>query len=251
MKQLSLIFSLVMLFGGILTSCSKDDDNNGLVADAPGQIAGLGKMEGTPTGTPFVLPEGVALNGKINGLSSYGRSAVFSEQEYSGKQLSSDMLRASQSVDTVLGSGRYVRVFIPLKNTTANDITVTFPTGLIILSTSGTYQNGLLIKKASVVVPAQSSYNVGLLMYCANSSKSSSSTSEVYEWGVVSNSTQIMQLCGLFANKKVNIEEFADSELYIYRDQVYSIQGIVWSVTDSQYGLSEADIQQISAIPNS
>lgn len=125
-----------------------------------------------------------------------------------------------------------------------------FPAGLITKSKSGGYQNGLLLKKVVVEVPAKSSYKIALLTYCANASKSASSSYETYEWAVISNSSLIVDLCNRVKNKKINYEDFLSNETYTYSSQVYTLQGIVWKLTDYGNVLSEIDIKYIDDIPN-
>lgn len=258
MKQLNSVLAVILLMCATFsfTSCSSDDDNkeeNNLVIDIPGKIPGLGDTEGELTGTPFVLPEGVTLTQTITGT-RYGYSksapAIAKKDIKSLSNIESEIrLRASsQEVDTVLGAGYFVQLHIALKNTTTKDIEVVFPAGMIIVSNSGNYQNGVLLKKVSIKVPAGKDYKIALLMFCGNSGKSPSSTYETYRWAVVSNSSLIVQLCNMLTKKKINYEDFKDGEEG-FSDSVSTLQGILWSLTD--YGESlEDQIKLIQELPN-
>ncbi|WP_165022374.1 hypothetical protein [Dysgonomonas sp. ZJ279] len=259
MRQLNSVLRLTLLLCLALsfTFCSSDDDNdnpidNNVVVDTPGLISGLGDKEGELTGTPFVLPTGITLDGVITGSRSHYYKSLASKESKLSSQLVSDFItKASAEVDVVMGSGYYVSLYIPLKNTTAQDIEVTFPAGTIIVSNSGDYQNGVLLKKVSVKVPAgNKTLGFVLLMYCGNNSKSSSSSSETYKWGVVSNSSLIVDLCNRLADKKINYEEFEKGE-EAYNDQCVELQSILWSLTDYGDALNTNQIQWIDALPKS
>lgn len=85
-------------------------------------------------------------------------------------------------------------------------------------------------------------------MHCGNSSLNPSSSSEKYEWAVISNSSLIVDLCNRLANKKINYEEFSIGESG-YGTQVNKLQDILWRLTDGT-GITESDIEYIDSLPN-
>lgn len=248
------VFALTLSMG--FSSCSDDDDEE-LVYNEPGEIPGLGTTPGELTGTPFSLPNGLKLAGEIEGLnvSYYGRS-LQSKTEL--PEISTDFVAlfklARASSDTIMGSGVWVNVSIPVENTTNRNIDAKFPAGLILEANTTGYQYGLLLKKVDVSVPANSVYKINLNMYCANKTLSASSTYARYRWGVVSNSSLIRDLCNRLKNKQINIEEFDrnnSTEISVYRNQVNKIQQILWNLTDLGYPLSDDDKEYLAELPNS
>ena len=87
----------------------------------------------------------------------------------------------------------------------------------------------------------------GVGAYCINAHKSPSSYHKTYKIGNVSDSRLIKQLIDLLKNKKINIEEYANSS--DYNDAVSIIQPAVWSITDYD-GLLDPIKQEIATIPN-
>jgi hypothetical protein len=229
------------------------------VEDMPGEIPGLGNTRGEPTGTSFKLPDGVEIAGRIMGgydpanYKSFGKRDPELIRKTIQTRADGDII----GVDTTVGSGMlHVQIFIPLKNTTSQDILVTFPAGLILKSVTGACQNGLLLKKTTVNVPARGFCGVLLIMYCGNEDLSQSLTTEEYVFTVVSNSSPIMDLCERVKNKRINTEEYplgqygyTDSEQY--HDYVLQLQYIVWNLTDRGEPLSEEDIAFIEQMENS
>jgi hypothetical protein len=257
---LALITALTMTFA----SCEKEGEET--KDDTPGQIAGLGETEGELTGTTFKLPDGVELADKIMGgyrASNYRSASLFDKQaginnleRLSARSIQTRAGDETIQLDTILGSGYFVEIFMPLRNTTSSPITVTFPAGLIAKSVSGLCQNGVLLKKATVKIPVGRIYGVLLKMYCGNAHKDPSYSSEEYVFTVVSNSSLIMDLCNRVKNKRINNEEYpldsdghADSNQY--SSYVSTLQSILWDLTDYGEALSEYNIERIEEMENS
>jgi hypothetical protein len=228
------------------------------VEDRPGKIPGLGNTRGEPTGTSFKLPDGVEIAGRIMGGYDPANYQSVGKRDAIRKTVQT---RAEDGdiigVDTIVGSGMlHVQIFIPLKNTTSQDISVTFPAGLILKSVTGACQNGLLLKKTTVNVPAKGLCGVLLIMYCGNEDLSQSFETEEYVFTVVSNSSPIMDLCERVKNKRINTEEYpsgrhgyADSDQY--DAYVLRLQDMVWKLTDRGEPLSKEDIAFIEQMENS
>lgn len=256
-----LIFLFLMVF---VVSCSKKDAVDPIVTHEPGEIPGLGNTLGELTGSPFVLPGGLTLEGEITGYDGYyyGQGPAISNdklelpqakkhaKELSTREVSFANLKAVSGVSEV-GSGRYVRLLIHVRNNTGSKKTLNFPAGLIIKSRSGDYQNGILLKKTSVEIPANDVHAVVLYMYCGNESRSASSSYEQYDWAVVSNSSLIVDLCNRLADKKINYEEFEYNDLGTYNTQRSKLQSILWKLTDNYAPLSDEDIDWINGLPGS
>lgn len=265
MKNSILLFSLIMALCMVFTSCSKDDDNQPEQENyAPGKIPGLGDASGKLTGTPFILPEGIELLDEIEGYEFtsgywdfFGSTAPYSLQTKKGSLKSTLVQKTvrTKSGEThhFFGSGcDLVDLLIPMTNNNSAATTVDFPAGTILKSRTGDAQNGVLIKKVSVTIPAKSDYYLCLSFYCGNANRDAASPGDVYDLGVVSNAHPIIKLCNKVKNKKINIEEFSHnlSAYTVYALQTVELQDIVWSITDGE-GMSEEDISYINSLPNS
>ena len=257
-----LYFLMVLTLPLFVVSCEKDDSKPNLEEFEPGEIPGLGDTDGELTGATFTLPNGITLIEDITGagdsdyywIDLYGSpSRTFTAKD--GTQITKSFAEnVSYEDQHYFGSGRgYVDLLIPLKNNNSSSTTITFPAGLIIRSVSGNSQNGILIKKVTITIPANSSYYLCLSFYCGNAHKSSAHSSDVYVWGVISNASILMDLCERVKNKKINLEEFSPSSINdytTYSEQTYKLQAIVWRITDYD-GMTEADIAYINSLPNS
>ncbi len=268
MRLTKVFFKVFLIVCSIVafTACGSDDDDKiDGVGYLPGEIPGLGEAAGELTGKQFTLPNGIELEGTIMGLnsrifnlSSSFTPALFPEihaRKEKNLQEKAFDLRASADPEIAVGSGYYVRVLAILNNENNTDTEVVFPAGLIVRALSSSNQSGVLLKKTSVTVPKNGSLNVGLILYCGNASRSPSGSSAQYEWGVVTDSKLILELCDLLKNKKINYEEFAKAEYNTYKDQVDELQSILWSLTDGdpEYsnGLTDMQKEYIASLPDS
>ena len=250
-----------------VSSCSKIDD---WFKTDKIEIPGLGNTDGELTGAPFTLPDGIELTGEITGaanhreywtvyaVSATGR-AIFGKAGKEGRNIETMTLpiRTRADEDDVInyfGSGYgFVDLLIPLQNTRATPVTVTFPAATILVSKAGDCQNAVLIKKVTFTIPALSDYLLCTSFYCGNLSKGSAYYNDVYILGVVSDAKPLLDLCDKVKNKKINIEEFVrtnSDDQSIYNSQVDRLQDIVWNVTDFS-GITDDDIKYINELPNS
>ncbi|WP_185211256.1 hypothetical protein [Sphingobacterium mizutaii] len=251
------LLSLVLAFA--VSSCSKDDKDNDIeiVEDKPGKIPGLGNTDGEPTGQKYSLPEGIELQGEITGYEGdINTTARARSKKAMVARRSSDLkaeVPADLSPDFSRGSGYFVRLGIKLKNSTSTTKKLELPAGLIIKSRSGDYQNGVLLKKVSIDIPANKTIYLDLHMYCGNEKKSASSEYEKYDLAVISNSSSLHDLINRLKNKKINIEQYyKDNKVdQSYNALVGKLQDILWTITDSEDGLNEDDIKYINEyLPN-
>lgn len=266
-STLSTFLCVFLFISFSFVSCSSDDDETKegneevieeveeeIVEDEPGKIPGLGSEEGELSGKPFKLPKGIELVGEIKGY-SYGDDlrAVTDKRSLDLEKVISNSLMISSREAEIdkFGSGSLVSLGIKLKNTTNKDIQFEFPAGLIMRSRTNDYQNGILLKKVTISIPANNTYSLVLYLYCGNFGRHMSSPSAYYEWGVVTNSSLIIDLCKRMADKKINYEEFPYEDFFTYKAQVLYIQGIVWRVTDNFNGLTQEDIDYINSLPKS
>ena len=230
-----------------------------------GSIPGLGDVTGELTGTPFKLPEGIDLTGEITGAGSQnnywlsyapGERLFVNKNGTVEKQIAPVRTHAGEDTENhYFGSGYgYVDLLIPLRNTRSTPVAVTIPAATIILSKSGYSQHGVLIKKVTFTIPANSDYRLNLSLYCGNALRSSAYSDDIYVFGVVSDAKELLDLCDRVKNKKINIEEFLrsnSSERSTYSTQVNALQDIVWKITDWGGKLSNDDKSYINSLPNS
>ena len=246
-------------------SCKKDKNPY----NEDGQIPGLGNVEGNLTGTAFKLPEGIELMGEITGDADqynywdldyywepYGKmnySFVKKMDKIETRSLSSRGTGDEEDIH-YFGSGPgYVDLLIPLRNKLTTPVTITFPAATIIRSQSGECQNGVLLKKVVITIPANSNYKLCLSMYCGNSDRGTAGRDDVYVFTVVSDAKPLLDLCDLVKNKKVNIEEYertSYNDYMAYGSITYTLQSAVWDITDGE-GIDQYTIEEIKALPNS
>lgn len=187
---------MMALFGLSFLACSKKDkiDSNDEPRIDP--IPGLGKTAGDIPGTAFVLPQGVALVGAITGESL-------------------------NPLCKEVGTGRFVDVYLVLKNTASAAVKVTLPAALTLKAVDGEDQNGILADSYEINIEQGSACIVKLNAYCANASKHPSSNSSRYTFGTVCNAPAIVYLLQLLKNKDLS------------KDEEHAAQGIIWMITDN------------------
>jgi hypothetical protein len=221
-----------------VVACGDDDDGGGGPDSGtpPGGFdagvnevrPGLGDDPGEPLGTPFTLPPGVTVSGTI-----VGADDLTSECE-NGKKGN--------------GSGVYVQVCVPLRNTTGAPVEVVFPPGLVIVSAAEGFQNGLLVERIVVTVPPTnngpggpptdggvdpSAEVVPLSTYCLNESQSPNELGTPYRFGPVTSDSALQELLGLLANKRIDTDEDKDV-----------VQSAIYSITEEK-GLTPRDRSDI------
>jgi hypothetical protein len=253
-----------IVFTVLFASCEKP--NNELIMSGSfdfvyEEIPGFGNSDLPASGVAFQLPAGVEYAGAIAGYDPYKSKAMINEDNKTTKQLLSAemqsrlnqeyMLKNKANIaDSIMGSGSFVEILIPLKNTTASSIAVSFPAGLIFHAISGEYQNGLLIKQVDVTIPANGTFNLVLQLYCCNVSRSASSNVAVFNNLIVSDHAVIVQLCGLVVNKRVNIEDYYTFySMTPYYDLRTSMQSLIWRISIGN-SISQNDMNFINSIAN-
>lgn len=274
MKKQHLVLYTILLLTATLFSCKKENpepEKPAIVVNIPGEIPGLGNKEGEITGTQFQLPGGVSIVGSIWGGYEYPsrtRSMSINKHEFTHKRINIYATRAAggQKVETMIGCGEYVTLYMVLQNTSNKSVEVIFPAGLIAKSLSGNAQNGVLLKKTSLILNANSTKALILMMFCGNLDRHESSSDEEYKFVAVSNSSLIVDLCDRLKSKKLNYEEYNLPNIYditnlenfdveaYYSSQYFenwdNLQEILWKLTDEGLALSASDISLINSIQN-
>src|SRR5690606_36965847 len=124
------------------------------------------------------LPEGVTVVGEIVGGECY-------------------------DIDEFIGSGVYVDLCIGLRNDTDKEVTVTFPGGLVFISDTDEYQNGVVLEKTTIVLPAKKTKKFTFYTYCGNAERSASSSMGNYTFGPLTNSKLVNRLVEDLKGKKI------------------------------------------------
>ncbi|MDH6357917.1 hypothetical protein [Parabacteroides sp. PF5-9] len=247
---LSLFFACSIL---LVPACSDGDDtdtDDTIKVDIPGKISGLGATEGPLTGKKYELPDGIVATDKIKGAFDDYFDASFNANQPSALRA---LWSYSVDYDVSVGSGYAVTVLLPLENITDKDIELTFPAGMILKSKNNDRQNGLLIKKATVTVPKKEKLRVILNMYCCHETKPAPSNKDEMEWAVITNSSLLLEICDMVKNKKVNMEEFEETNInrMTYFDQCTYINDRVWDLTDRGNALTETHRLWFKNLPDS
>lgn len=153
---------------------------------------GLGLSKEDPTGRAFVLPEGVTLETPIIAWSP--ENPVDCDEKYS---------------DEGNGTGEEVRMCLVFRNTTSHPITVTLPPGMIFVATNDDVQNGIIVQRISIVVPAGERYFAPLFAYCVNEDRSTTGAEDRYEMGPVIENRDFQELFALLEGKSLSREAAA------------------------------------------
>lgn len=177
------------------------------------QLPGFGSDTRPPQGTPFVLPAGLEIAGPIVGADDDGNCP---------KPYTRDV-----------GSGLDVRVCVPIRNRTGGGVTVIFPPGLVLVSASEGFQNGLLVEKEVLVVPPYTvSGNklrdkedtdivyVPVHTYCLNKNREPTIPGKRYSLGPVSSHAGLSELYAFMADKSFKQDG----------QRVEALQEVVWEI---------------------
>ena len=229
----------------ITGACSKSSGGGGIIDEEypdieypdqqPGTIPGFGEADGEPQGVQFVLPEGVELVEQLRG-----------NEDGPGRD---DCLYD--------GAGYNVLVKVKLRRTMpgGSPLRVEFPAGLVIVTTSeGKNQNGLLIEKTIVELPPMvqggggSRCDLTLLLVCGNQKRDPSSNYHTYKFGPVTNSPLIKDLLKRLEGKKINYSEYRPEEEEKRLEVQQAIQDALYALTDGK-GYNPYVLGELAKIP--
>lgn len=229
-----------------LVSCDKDDKDEEPKENT--DMSGLGNNGGSPTGSKFQFPQGIELIGEISGNYTYSYPELYSATIVSTYKKTNLQTKAAYTKSDAVeanvyqGSGGLVTVVFQLKNTRSQAVQVVFPAGLLVESVSGAYQNGLLVKKTTVTIPANDILNVVINMYCCNSDRDASDSDAVYKWPIITNNIELHKLFEAAKNKKINVEEYATSQMTVSFELAAIVQDVVWEITEKTEGFRDCKV---------
>lgn len=171
---------------------------------------GLGVSKAAPVGSPFILPDGVALETPV--VAWVPNDPVECDDKYAedGK-----------------GSGDAVALCLVFRNDTGRPINVTLPPGLIFVSRNDDSQNGVIVETITFEVPPGERFFAPILAYCVNIDRTTTGREDRYDLGPVLDHPGFQELFALLAGKTLTVQ---DGGL---------IQSAVHAIADG-VGLSEA-----------
>lgn len=168
----------------------QDDINDrGEDFDADGDTwPGWGESDADPVGAPFELPEGLVLNGPFHHYNASDPKDCDDKYE-----------------NEAAGAGSLVQICLVVRNTTARPLLLELPPGLIFTSRSRQVQNGVLMHKVALEIPAGAVFFQPLFLHCTNSGFDPSSHEEQgYDIGSVQTHPAVQDVIALIADKQVD-----------------------------------------------
>jgi hypothetical protein len=196
-----------------------DDNQNGGEDYRPG----LGASDKRPEGLPFALPAGLELVEPIPGINRFQWEDCRDDDETEPPKEN--------------GSGDSVQLCLNFRNNTGAPITVEFPPGIIFESETTDTQHGLLVQRASIVVPAKPVSHKLLYLYCLNSSRAQSGPDSRFRKGPVTQYADFKEFFGLLENKQIPTKLTTEIQTAVYH-------------LASDKGLSDSDRAYINSLPN-
>jgi len=225
-KVLFIILSAVVLFS--FTSCTKDKVQDEVEEPVLYSLNGLGNNSGEPTGEEFELPTFVKIIGEIRGGEMPGAKTNID------KSIPAPQLK--DGIFTAYGTGTYVHVYMGFLNTLGADIVLNIPGGLMFQDNTRYTQHGVILQDAHIPIGANDTVYVKLEAYCLNKEITGGGNyNTIYEMGPVTNYPDLVQIIDILKTKQLPI------------GNEYSIQTIIWNVTDGT-GITEADIDYLNSL---
>lgn len=269
MRVTTSIFTMLLITSLLvsLSSCKKDKNDENDPARIVFPIPGMGNSDDELQGDTYALPTNVEVVGEIKGSDMYfplpfSEGKIMKIYKYGPQAFAADanngLFKNNYTLDTLYfrGSGSFVSINICLENKNSTTKTIEFPAGLTFKNLQGSYQNGLLVKKTSITIPANEQIYVVLNAYCSNLSKHASDTEAIYEFGPVVDIPQLNLLFDKVKNKKINVEEYSFTgdvweAMTQYINATSPVQDAVWEITDFDGKIQAETLAAIDTIPNS
>jgi len=128
-----------------------------------------------------------------------------------------------------------VDLVLEIGNSSAAPVTVTIPSGFVFVSSTATYQDGLLLDSTIVQVPANGSVRLLLSLYCLQQSRSTATPTATYVTGAVTTNPGILAIINL------------PRPLGIANDSLKAsaTQFALWEVTDGTGALSASQLTML------
>lgn len=202
-------FTLVTIMYGCSSDNSTSDDDDDETPDYV-SAKGFGDSEEEPEGTPFILPEGITLE------NIYVRNH-FDETDCDGKHLEGPR-----------GRETLVPLCLVFRNNTNNPINVELPPGLIVVSENTKAQNGILIEKMNLEIPAEQDLYAPIRAHCLNDSRTIPGMGSDYKYkiGPITKYQPMLDLFDKLKTKKLITEDQNQNATITAK-----VQGLVWNLT--------------------
>lgn len=210
-----------------LASCKKDQSKTNPTPIINQQVAhdttfvptglhtdGFGPSKKALTGSPYILPTGISMSGRIKTNMSSCSSGSFFECVTDGE----------------------LPYYITLQNSNSTATTVIFPAGLVIPSQDTLYQGGVIVQNDTVIVPASSSICVNLNAFCINHNRVFTSNVPCGS-ALVTDNDNLTPLIQLLARKRS-----------INYDKDQKLQQAIWHIADSAK-MTQEDIDALAQLP--
>lgn len=223
MRKILFLVTFSFIVAVTFFSCSKDKSDN----DDPGNIPGMGD-----TGGELEVEE----------------TAFYPIQSF----IIGDITGVNVNplpIENVVGSGGgWVILDVEIENTTDKEADFYLLGGSIFECQESNYQHAICIKRIDLIVDANSSKRINLLVYCINRGRSGSSPDISYIIKGVSSSDRMMRLVEALENKKIDVLDYLPDGKQEFVELSKKIQDIIWKITNGS-GLSDDDWDYINSLP--
>jgi hypothetical protein len=222
MRKILFLVTFSFMVAVTFISCSKDKSDK----DDPSNIPGMGDAGGElEVDTIPSYPIQPSILGDITGVEV---SPLPTEQ-------------------AVGSGGGWVILDMVIDNTLDKEANFYLLGGSVIECRKVGYQHAICIKRVDVVVEANSTKEIKLLVYCINKGRSGSSPDISYMVKGVSSSDRMMRLVEALEDKKIDIRDYLPDDKLDFIELSEKIQDIVWAITNGS-GLSDDDWTFINSI---
>ncbi len=241
MKSIIYVFSLAVMV--LLGSCTSDNPvfqtfdpvDNHVSYSSDYYTNGLGDNPGIPAGELYSFPQGIDIVGFVHGNAP---SYVPPPEGYDKEKYLANYQPVSDKTYETYGWGSYVNLYFTLENTTNQEIIVTLPKGTICHEADHdpSSQHGILVKTVNIPIPANSTKDIHLVMFCCNAHRGVAAPDDPYKIGIITANPDFQTVCNIL-----------DSKSYIDPADFGTIQTIIWKITDNG-GFGQADIDVLNAL---
>ncbi len=222
----SVVVLVVLAAAGCSSSTGSGGSGTSGTSGTSGSVGASGECKAgteapyaSPAGTPMAFPAGVSVEGDIGG------------------NLSGDTKAHCKGADDVEYASDLILACVGLRNSTAADVTVTFPAGLTFVAKAQETTNGILVHSHDVTVPAGLTY-FAFRPASLNQACSPGSATDTYSLGNVTNDAKLLEVLGLAKTKK------------IHGDIGAAVVGrMIWDITDGS-GVTDEHRKQLAAAPD-
>ncbi|MCU4164672.1 hypothetical protein [Carboxylicivirga caseinilyticus] len=226
------LFVIILTIGmTFLASCEKENTEI-----ESGNIPGMGETPGDfEISEAFVLPAGIEMSA-ITGLSSIEITDV-------------DLSLKKTSDRRERGCGSQVQCELTFGNANAEDCDIEIKGGTIFECLEEDGQSGMCMQTIRIHVLGHSKVQVKFYLQCLNEGRPASRTVDTYIIRGVTASKSFKDLVNALEPKKIDISEFSDN-MSDYNVIQGKIQQSVWKLTNSIFGVNQADWDYIASLQN-